>query len=282
MSHKKYRIATNCLNCGAEVTGKFCSNCGQENLETRENFFHLAFHFISDYFHFDSKFFRSLIPLFIKPGFLTKEYWEGRRASYIHPLRIFFFIAILFMIAANYFYNNYSKKVTDSFINQTVITTPNEQVKDSVARSKIDADDLVQAERIKKRFAVGIDSFFHNLNYVSFLLLPVYALIFQLLYFRRKTFYVDHLVYMLHLQTFAYCLLAFMFLLSFQFPDWMGVFRRTVIFIVFLYTIFSLRFLYNQSWWKTILKSVIATALLVFSTSTAFAIYLVIDYFVHK
>jgi hypothetical protein len=49
MSHKKYRKETNCLNCGAEVKGKFCSECGQENIETHEKFFHITGHFLSDY-----------------------------------------------------------------------------------------------------------------------------------------------------------------------------------------------------------------------------------------
>src|SRR5688572_9202177 len=98
MSHKKYREEKNCLNCGAEVSGKFCQNCGQENVEQRDNFLHMVGHFISDYLHFDSKFFRSLVPLIIKPGFLTKEYWEGKRTRYIPPLRLFFFVTILFVL----------------------------------------------------------------------------------------------------------------------------------------------------------------------------------------
>src|SRR6188768_2656745 len=120
MSHKKYRTETNCLNCGAEVSGKFCSACGQENLETRENFLHIAGHFISDYFHWDSKFLRSLIPLFTKPGFLTKEYWQGRRLHYIHPLRLFFFITVIFMIATTAFYKQFGHKLKDRMMTNTI------------------------------------------------------------------------------------------------------------------------------------------------------------------
>src|SRR5436190_13319548 len=111
MSHKKYRSETTCLNCGTEVSKKFCPECGQENLETRENFFHLVGHFVSDYFHFDSKFFRSLAPLFAKPGFLTKEYWQGRRVHYIHPLRLFFFVTIIFMISTTVFYKQFGAEM---------------------------------------------------------------------------------------------------------------------------------------------------------------------------
>jgi hypothetical protein len=282
MSHKNYRTETNCLNCGAEVKGKFCSNCGQENVNTRENFLHLTGHFISDYFHFDSKFFRSLIPLFIKPGFLTKEYWEGKRVSYIHPLRLFFFVTILFMISATFFYGTFGKTLKKAVTQEVIIQTPNDQIKNIDEREKADKQDELELSEFKKGISNGLDSFFHNLKYISFLLLPVYALIFQLLYFRRKTFYVDHLVYTLHLQTFVYCLFGLMFLFVFLFPAWIGILRRAAIFIIFLYTIFSLRLLYHQPWWKTILKSLLATGLLVFTTSTAFGIYLVFDYFIHK
>src|SRR5688500_1590968 len=104
MSHKKYRAETNCLNCGTEVLGRFCQNCGQENIEIKENFFHMVTHVMGDFFHFDSKFFRSLKPLFIKPGFLTREFWDGKRMQYIHPLRLFFFVTIVMVIIANAYY----------------------------------------------------------------------------------------------------------------------------------------------------------------------------------
>src|ERR1700741_894608 len=124
MSHKNYRKETNCLNCGAVVERRFCPECGQENLEIRENFFHIAFHTIGDFFHFDSKFFRSLIPLFTKPGFLTRQYWEGKRTSYIHPLRLFFFITIVMVIIANAYYHKYEKQIKEEKIVRTTDSKP--------------------------------------------------------------------------------------------------------------------------------------------------------------
>ncbi|WP_276498936.1 DUF3667 domain-containing protein [Pontibacter litorisediminis] len=93
---KHYRSENNCLNCGATVTGKFCSECGQENLELHEDFLHLALHSVGHYFHFESKFFHSMVPLFTKPGYLTKEYFAGRRAAYLNPVSMYIFISILF------------------------------------------------------------------------------------------------------------------------------------------------------------------------------------------
>jgi hypothetical protein len=220
MSHKKYRSETTCLNCGTEVTKKFCPECGQENLETRENFFHLVNHFVSDYFHFDSKFFRSLIPLFTRPGFLTKEYWQGRRVHYIHPLRLFFFVTIIFMASTSLFYKNFSSQFKGNIIKETLVPLDtvgqklsDQQFKELAKENKIDND------RKKTKLEKGFDDFFKIIKYATFFLLPVYALVFKILYRRTRAFYVDHLVYAMHLQSFAYFLLGIVFLLPFIAPQ---------------------------------------------------------------
>ncbi|MBC7745268.1 MAG: DUF3667 domain-containing protein, partial [Flavobacterium sp.] len=98
MSHKYYRNKKNCLNCGALVENKFCSTCGQENLELKEPFWHFIGHSFSHYFHFDSKFFSTLTPLLAKPGQLTLDYIAGRRARYLHPVSMYIFVSIVYFL----------------------------------------------------------------------------------------------------------------------------------------------------------------------------------------
>ena len=98
MSHLQERKETNCLNCNAKVHGKFCSVCGQENLEPAESAWHLITHFFNDITHFDGKFFSSLKYLVFKPGFLSTEYKRGRRASYLNPVRMYVFTSFLFFL----------------------------------------------------------------------------------------------------------------------------------------------------------------------------------------
>ncbi|TAM97673.1 MAG: DUF3667 domain-containing protein [Chitinophagaceae bacterium] len=95
-----------CLNCGAEVSGRFCSECGQENREPRESFGELLYHFFSDFTHFDSKFFTTIKDLVIHPGFLTTQYLEGKRMRYLHPIRMYIFISFLFFIFLGLLNNN--------------------------------------------------------------------------------------------------------------------------------------------------------------------------------
>ena len=98
MSRLKERKEKNCLNCNAEVQGRFCHNCGQENIEPKESVWDLISHFFKDITHFDGKFFSTLKFLIIRPGFISKEYMVGRRASYVNPIRMYIFTSAFFFL----------------------------------------------------------------------------------------------------------------------------------------------------------------------------------------
>lgn len=98
MSHLKERSEKNCLNCNAQVMGRYCHICGQENIEPKESVWHLVSHFFQDITHFDGKFFSSLKLLITKPGFLSREYMAGRRASYLNPVRMYVFASAIFFL----------------------------------------------------------------------------------------------------------------------------------------------------------------------------------------
>ena len=98
MSHAPERREKDCLNCGAVVIGRFCHICGQENTVPKESFGKLVLHFFYDITHFDGKFFESLKYLLFRPGFLSKEYVRGRRASYLNPVRMYVFTSAIFFL----------------------------------------------------------------------------------------------------------------------------------------------------------------------------------------
>jgi hypothetical protein len=98
VSHHKERKEKICLNCNAAIYGRYCHVCGQENIEPKENFWHLVNHFVEDLTHFDGKFFSTLKYLLLKPGFLSSEYLRGRRASYLHPIRMYVFTSAIFFL----------------------------------------------------------------------------------------------------------------------------------------------------------------------------------------
>jgi hypothetical protein len=98
VSHSKERVEKNCLNCGTLVAGRYCQHCGQENTEPKETFWGLLSHFFNDITHFDGKFFSTVKYLLVRPGYLSLEYIKGRRASYLHPIRMYVFTSAFFFI----------------------------------------------------------------------------------------------------------------------------------------------------------------------------------------
>ena len=98
MSAFKLRKEKDCLNCGRVVEENFCPHCGQENIVVKEDALHMVAHAVADYFHFEHKFFGTMKPLMLKPGELTKAYVEGKRVSFIHPIRLYIFISIVFFL----------------------------------------------------------------------------------------------------------------------------------------------------------------------------------------
>jgi len=109
-----------CLNCKAALEGRFCHICGQENIEPRETFWNMITHFVFDLFHFDGKFFSTLKYLLIKPGFLSQVHLRGRRATYLHPIRMYVFTSAFFFLI---FFNFFQNKQTFININQTTSQT---------------------------------------------------------------------------------------------------------------------------------------------------------------
>lgn len=98
MSHLPLRKEPNCLNCNTDVVGRFCHVCGQENVVTKESFWAMTKHFVYDIAHFDGKFFHTLKHLFTKPGFVAKKYTDGKRAFYLHPIRMYLFTSAVFFL----------------------------------------------------------------------------------------------------------------------------------------------------------------------------------------
>lgn len=83
-----------CLNCTATLAGSHCHECGQAAHvhKTLAAFFHDLLHGV---FHFEGKIWRTLPLLAWQPGRLTREYIDGRRASYVSPIALFLFVVFL-------------------------------------------------------------------------------------------------------------------------------------------------------------------------------------------
>jgi hypothetical protein len=91
------RIAA-CANCGSIGEGSFCCSCGQKRFSVGDlGIKHACHHVLHELLSFDGKILGSLRSLFLRPGELTLDFIEGRRARHVHPIRLFVvFLALFF------------------------------------------------------------------------------------------------------------------------------------------------------------------------------------------
>ncbi len=89
-----------CLNCGAYLRGQYCAVCGQRSRSRLISLWELVRDAFGDLFEIDSRLWQTLVPLLIRPGRLTHDYLQGRRARYMPPFRMYLVLSLLFFVVA--------------------------------------------------------------------------------------------------------------------------------------------------------------------------------------
>lgn len=88
-----------CANCGAPMHGPYCYACGQPEKGMIRHLASVMADVADTIFNVDSRIFRSILPLYFRPGFLTLEYFAGRRTRYVTPFRLFFVLCVVSFFA---------------------------------------------------------------------------------------------------------------------------------------------------------------------------------------
>ncbi|WP_440225355.1 DUF3667 domain-containing protein [Dokdonella sp. MW10] len=88
-----------CPNCGAPIQGPYCYACGQSEKGMIRHLSAVTSDLADIVFNVDSRIFRSLRDVYFRPGFMTTEYIAGRRARYVTPFRLFFFLCVFSFLA---------------------------------------------------------------------------------------------------------------------------------------------------------------------------------------
>lgn len=98
MPRRRRKASIQCPNCGTAMLegDHYCRHCGQENHDLRVPFRHFAYEFVESLTHFDTRLWSTLKLIFTKPGQLTKDYVEGKRARYVRPAQFYVFVSIIF------------------------------------------------------------------------------------------------------------------------------------------------------------------------------------------
>jgi hypothetical protein len=314
---------THCENCGAQLHGHWCAQCGQPAIDYRRSFRHVIVDLLNEFLNWDSKFFRTLALLLVRPWKLTNDFLAGHRVRYVHPLRLYLLASILFFFAVNYGAKSIhlqpgkltsenraqieaaldTQKLTpeqrakvEQALNMANMppevaaimaakrkdTTPEETATpQATPTSKATATPFVDFGPTKNRstpfekwietrakekigehgtnLQLFVKTLISNLPYMMLCCIPLFALVLKILYIRRHIFYIDHLIYALHIHSFAYVATILIILTTIgsnrvaagEFAGWI----IAVLWLTFAVQIFlSIRRVYRQSWFVSIFK----------------------------
>ena len=92
---------TPCANCATPLQGPYCHQCGQLAEDFHRSISHLVEETFENLLHLDSRVWRTLPRLVLKPARLTRDYLDGRRAAQIPPMRLFLVVVLLFFFAGS-------------------------------------------------------------------------------------------------------------------------------------------------------------------------------------
>lgn len=112
-----------CLNCGTELTGKYCSNCGQKADVKRLDWHSLGEEVLHFFTHIEKGFLKTTAQLIIRPDRLSKNYLDGKRKQYHKPIGFFLIWITIFTLvyhgahSITHFTNQISKSGGNNMFN---------------------------------------------------------------------------------------------------------------------------------------------------------------------
>lgn len=263
-----------CPNCETSYINSFsfCPNCGQANKNLSLNFKYFVSEFLSGMFNLDSKIYRTLKLLFLEPGKLSKEFIAGKRNSYIPPVRMYLIGSLIYFTISSFFNDpvTFSDEIkgdadtTSNIIILNTLDTLQTIVPEIDTLKALGSDDSFLSknfgkERLQKiNTKEGRKQFRENImQYIPigmFFLVPLTALLFFLLFY-KNTYYIEHLIFVIHLQTLFYLIFTILNLLE-TFIDPSIIEAITAVVFVFILLIWVKKF-YVVKWLKAIGKSVL-------------------------
>jgi hypothetical protein len=269
--------APQCDNCGAPVTGKYCSRCGQRLEHAIHSVLHFTREATEDLTHADSRLWSTILALLFKPGFLTREFLSGRRVRYLPPLRLYLVLSVLFFLIFSLSHHEARIVAINSGTGKpsVVLTPPSEAFAAKPGETPQQRDERIcnpdydgparasvlpvlrQACRkfVEDGGRTASEAFLHNLPRALFVLLPALALVMKALYHRPRHYYVEHLLFFLHNHAFGFLVFAFLFLITRFVPPALGKWLTVSVWLYVPYYLFvSMRRVYGQGPWLTFAK----------------------------
>lgn len=174
-----------CSNCGSAQARVYCAECG-ERQPTRRDFTTttLIREAAGEFISIDGRLWRSVVALLSKPGFLTQEYFSGRRTRFMRPFSLFVLLNVAFFFIQPYtgmFHYSYAQYVDTDGLRD-------------MATKKRHA--LGQTEQtFARQFDLGLADQKKSILLVA---IPVFAIVLTVLYARSGRSFVEHMVFAVH------------------------------------------------------------------------------------
>lgn len=270
-----------CDNCYTRLQGDFCHQCGQEKKTYIRNVTGVVTEFLGEFSNWDGRLWRTLLPLWFWPGYLSLRYVKGHRAPYVPPLRLYLFTSIIaFLLFAKLLPETTVEVPTAESI--ALRQAINDEVAANLAAQGITmpagadvtqtAIPLLSAE-LNQQFEqkltelaanpkLAINKFFSLAPQMMFLLLPLFALLLKLFYIRSSRFYTEHLIVALHSHSFilqmSVVFVGLSTLAEAVTMAWAATCLEWLALLVLcwmpLYLLLCQKYYYQQRWGKTLLK----------------------------
>ena len=93
-------LTQSCLNCEADLTGSYCSGCGQRARTARITFPRLLRSFVDHLISVDSRLLRTFQALVRRPGAFIRAFLLGRRVGYARPVS-YYLVVVALKVAAS-------------------------------------------------------------------------------------------------------------------------------------------------------------------------------------
>jgi len=238
-----------CKNCGYIVHKTFCSKCGQKDSELLKLKDFLK-EISKDFTELDFRILVTLKKLFTSPGFLTREYWAGKKVKYTQPFKLFLFSSVLYYLLMPTQWSLY-----DSEMGRETILNENEKEVISVTfrdyEFKIENPLLVSSF---KNFQTVGSKYEKEINVVIYP--PLLASGFMLVHLNIKNLYFSHhLITSLHISAFFNLLASILLIISLVIPSMtLETIELLLTLLFFPYFGLILKNIYDNSIFITILK----------------------------
>jgi hypothetical protein len=286
-----------CLNCGAWLAGRFCAGCGQRDIPPYPSVRELAMDAVSEFSGWDGRLATTLRALVRRPGELTREFLEGRRARYISPLRLYLIASLVYFVLAAAAPNvrlegkTWGVRIGLRPMPGSVAASRPERVgqaasraleseeavspavRDSVLKEIAEAPAVMQPflRRVVEDPAGFQRGVLETMPRMLFTLLPVFAGIVALFYRGRK--YPEHLYFAIHFHAFVFLALAVTQLVKFtQVPFLVLLTSMVALLWIPIYATLAFRRVYGGSLGVTLMKEVGIGAIYAVTAVVAFVL----------